>query len=224
VAAAGARRRRERAGIPDEVRHTGKWRLALEMIDEMTGAGGWGVLDLATAAGAARPVVAGDIGYGGNALFRQELTARGWRYVIAVKGSVSARSRDAAPAAWAYGGMGRPSVPRYRTAPLSLREVAIACADQVQQVTWRQGTKAAKGNPAAAMTSHLLAIRARPASRHIPRAADGSQPECWLLAEWPAEADEPAGYWLATLPKTLPSPSWCGWPRSAGGRSTTTAN
>jgi SRSO17 transposase len=42
VAAARAARRREQARIPDEVRHTEKWRLALEMIDEMTGPGGWG--------------------------------------------------------------------------------------------------------------------------------------------------------------------------------------
>jgi hypothetical protein len=38
-------------------------------------------------------------------------------------------------------------------------------------VTWRHGTKAAKGNPGAAMTSHFLAIRVRPANRDIPRAA-----------------------------------------------------
>src|SRR5207344_56892 len=37
VQAAGARRRREQARIPGEVRHTGKWRLALEMLDEMAG-------------------------------------------------------------------------------------------------------------------------------------------------------------------------------------------
>jgi len=42
VSAAAIRRRRERAGIPDQVRHTEKWRLVLEMIDEMTGPGGWG--------------------------------------------------------------------------------------------------------------------------------------------------------------------------------------
>ena len=42
VTAAAIRRRRDRAHIPDEVRHTEKWRLALEMIDEMTGPGGWG--------------------------------------------------------------------------------------------------------------------------------------------------------------------------------------
>ena len=52
-------------------------------------------------------------------------------------------------------------------------------------MTWRQGTKATKGNPGAAMTSWFLAIRVRPANRDIPRAADGSLPECWLLAEWP---------------------------------------
>src|SRR4249920_2827667 len=99
VAAAGARRRRERAGIPDEVRHTEKWRLALEMIDEMTGPGGWGLLEQITAAGGARPVVVSDAGYGEGPAFRVELAARGWRYVIAVKGTTSARPRDATPAA-----------------------------------------------------------------------------------------------------------------------------
>ena len=43
-----------------------KWRLALEMIDEMTGPDGWGVLEQITAAGGARPVVAADAGYGDN--------------------------------------------------------------------------------------------------------------------------------------------------------------
>ena len=68
-------------------------------------------------------------------------------------------------------------------------------------MTWRQGTKATRGNPAASMTSWFLAIRARPASRRIPRAGDGSLPECWLLAEWPPQADEPADYWLSDLPE-----------------------
>ena len=79
VAAARARRRRERAGIPDEVRHTEKWRLALEIIGEMTGPGGWGVLDLVTAAGGGRPVAVADAGYGDNTTFRLELADRGWR-------------------------------------------------------------------------------------------------------------------------------------------------
>jgi SRSO17 transposase len=202
--AARAARRRQRAGIPDEVRHGEKWRLALEMIDEMTGPGGWGVTEQVTAAGGGRPVVVADAGYGEGADFRQELAARGWRYVIAVKGATSARPHDAAPQTLAYGGTGRPSVPRYRTPPLSLRQLAIAHADQLQQVTWRHGTRASRGNPDAAMTSCFAAIRVRPASRRIPRAADGGLPECWLLAEWPPEADEPTGYWLSDLPEDTP--------------------
>jgi SRSO17 transposase len=27
---------------------------------------------------------------------------------------------------------------------------------------------------------------------------------CWLLAEWPAQADEPADYWPSTLPEATP--------------------
>jgi SRSO17 transposase len=204
VAAARARRRREQARIPDDVRHSEKWRLALEMLEEMTGPGGWGVLEEITAAGGERPVVAADAGYGDNTAFRVELAARGWQYAVAVKGTTSAYPHDAVPGMMPYGGRGRPGVPRYRARPLTLRQLAIASADQIQPVTWRQGTKATNGNPAAAMTSHFLAIRVRPANRDIPRAADGSLPECWLLAEWPPEADEPTDYWLSNLPPDTP--------------------
>jgi SRSO17 transposase len=205
VAAAGAARRRERAGIPDEVRHAGKWRLALDMIDEMTGPGGWGLLEEVIAAGGGRPVAVSDAGYGDNTTFRLELTARGWQYVVAAKGTTSAHAGSAEPVTPARRGKtGRPPAPGYPGSPANLRQLAIASADQVQPVTWRQGTKATKGNPVASMTSHFLAIRVRPANRDIPRAGDGSLPDCWLLAEWPPEADEPTDYWLATLPADTP--------------------
>ena len=201
VAAAGAARGRQRAGIPDEVRHREKWRLALDMIQEMTG---WGVLDLAGAAGGPRPVVAADIGYGDNALFRQQLTDAGWRYAVAVKGGTTAHDGGAVPQARPYGGLGQPPKPAYPRPPATLRTLALAHAPEVRPVTWRQGTKTSPGNPEAAMTGCFLAIRVRPASRHIPRAADRSFPACWLLAEWPPEADEPTGYWLSTLPEDTP--------------------
>jgi SRSO17 transposase len=204
VAAIGARRRRERAGIPGDVRHKEKWRLALDMIDEMTGPGGWGVLEEITTAGGARPVVAADIGYGDNALFRQQLTARGWQYAVAVKGSTSAHDGDAVPQARPYGGLGQPPKPAYPRPPATLRQLALAHAAQVRPVTWRQGTRTSKDNPDAAMTSWFLAIRVRPAGRPIPREADRSLPACWLLAEWPPEADEPAGFWLSTLAEDTP--------------------
>ena len=163
VAAAGARRRRERAGIPDAVRHREKWRLALDMIAEMTGPGGW-VPDLAAGP---RPVVAADIAYGDNALFREQLTAAGWQYAVAVKGSVSAHDGDAVPQARPYGGLGQPPKPAYPRPPATLRTLALAYAAQVQPVTWRHGTKATRDNPGAAMTSCFLAIRVRPAGKPI---------------------------------------------------------
>ena len=206
VAAAGIRRRRERAHIPADVRHTEKWRLALEMVDEMAGPGGWGVLERVTAAGHARPVAVADAGYGDNTTFRLELENRDWQYVVAVKGTTSAYAGDARPVARSLGGgPGRPPKPAYPAPPANLRQLAIASADKIGPVTWRRGTRATKGNPTASMTSCFLAIRVRPANRDIPRAADGSLPECWLLAEWPPEADEPTDYWLSSLPADTPT-------------------
>src|ERR1035438_9621868 len=202
--AARARRRRERAGIPDGVRHAEKWRLALEMIDEMTGPGGWGLLE--EIAGGERPVVTADAGYGDNTTFRLELQTRGWRYVVAVKGTTSAYAGDARPVPRSLGGgPGRPPKPAYPAPPANLRQLALAHADKIAPVTWRQGTKATPGNPDAAMTSWFVAIRVRPANRDIPRAADGTLPECWLLAEWPPSTDEPTGYWLSDLPPGTPA-------------------
>jgi len=174
VAAAGARRRRERAAIPGEVRHRGKWRLALDMIEEMTGPGGWGVAEEITAGGGPRPVVAADIGYGDNALFRRQLTAAGWQYAVAVKGGTTAYDGDAIPQARPYGGLGQPPKPAYPRPPVTVRQLAIAAAGQARPVTWRHGTRTSTDNPDAAMTSCFLAIRVRPASRHITLAADRS--------------------------------------------------
>lgn len=54
------------------------------------------------------------------------------------------------------------------------------------------------------MTSRFTARRVRPANRNLPREADGSLPECWLLIEWPEDAAEPTDYWLSTLPDATP--------------------
>src|SRR5487761_1385100 len=162
--------------------------------------------DEAAAAGLRpRPVAVADAGYGDNTTFRLELEARGWPYVLAVKGTTSAYAGQARPVTPArHGGPGRPRKSACPGPPASLRQLATASAGDIRQVTWRQGTKATRGNPSAAMTSWFLAIRVRPANRDIPRAADSSLPECWLLAEWPPQADEPTDYWLSTLPGTTP--------------------
>src|SRR3954469_12173654 len=67
-AAAAIAARRARAGLPDSARHHAKWRLVLEMLDELAGEG-------------LRPaVVVAYAGYGNNADFRAGITARGGRY------------------------------------------------------------------------------------------------------------------------------------------------
>ena len=104
-AAAGIRRRRARCKVPSEVRHREKWRLALDMLDEITGAepaGGWGL--------PRRPVTA-DAGYGEITAFRLGLEARGLPYVVAVKAATSAYLASAAPQTMDYTGRGRPPVP-----------------------------------------------------------------------------------------------------------------
>jgi SRSO17 transposase len=193
--AVGIRRRRARCKIPDEVRHREKWRLALDMLDEITGeqaAGGWGL--------PRRPVVT-DAGYGDNTAFRLALQARGLPYVAAVKGTTSAYPASAAPQTADYGGRGRPPLPRYQEQPSSLCALVLEAGRKAcRHVTWRHGTKRTPGNRTAAMRSRFTALRVRPANRDIPRAEDGSLPECWLIAEWPPGQAGPSDYWLSDLP------------------------
>lgn len=54
------------------------------------------------------------------------------------------------------------------------------------------------------MKSRFLALRVRPANRDIPLNKDGSLPEAWMLAEWPAHEPAPTDYWLSDLPADTP--------------------
>jgi SRSO17 transposase len=201
-AAAGTeiQRRRARCKIPDAVRHREKWRLALDMLDEVLGGesaeGGWGL--------PIRPVVT-DAGYGDATEFRRGLAARDLPYVVAVKGTTSAYPADVTPSAPPYTGRGRPPTPRYRDEAATLTGLALAAGRRaLHRVTWRHGSHHNTGNPTAAMRSRFLALRVRPANRDIPRNPDGSLDECWLIAEWPPGEDEPTDYWLSNLPADTP--------------------
>ena|SRR5918998_5645408 len=185
--ASAIRGRRARAGIPEEQRHREKWRLALDMLDELAG---WGL---------APPVVVADAGYGTTAAFREELATRGWPYVVQVAGDLTAHADDALPELVAYSGLGPHPKPRYRTRQVALREHMVAAGRHAAvEVCWREGSRGP-------MTSQFLALRVRPAGRRPGGrlAADGSLPSAWLLAEWPSEAAEPTDYWLSTLPTTI---------------------
>ena len=148
VAAAGIRRRRERAHIPDEVRHTEKWRLALEMLDEMAGPGGWGVLERVTAAGGARPVVWLMPAMATTPPSGWNWRARDWQYVVAVKGTTSAYAGDAQPVTRSLGGgPGRPPKPAYPAPPANLRQLAIASADTDPAGDLAAGHQGHQGQP-----------------------------------------------------------------------------
>lgn len=177
------RLRRRRAGIPEELGHAPKWRLALDMIDELLG---WGLRP---------PVIAADAGYGNNAHFRDGLSERGLSWIVQVEGDLSAHAADAVPRMLEYRGAGSPGKARYRSTPLSLRQHALSAgAEAVQEVTWRTGSRDQ-------LTSRFAAIRLRPAGRRsISRLdADGVLPEQWLIADWPKDASEPVKYFLSNL-------------------------
>jgi SRSO17 transposase len=181
--------RRARSHVPEEVRHVPKWRLALEMIDELRG---WGLED--------RPVLA-DAGYGDITGFRDGLEERELGYVLQVKGATSAFAEDVRPEWPSYAGAGRPPKARYRQERSSLRELALeAGASAAVEISWREGT-------GGELRSRFLALRVRPANVGLRNRAsrEGAElPLVWLLCEWPEDHEEPVKYWLSNLPGDIP--------------------
>ncbi|MEO8968376.1 MAG: IS701 family transposase, partial [Solirubrobacteraceae bacterium] len=106
--------RRAKAGLPEDLHHVEKWRLALEVIDELIG---WGI---------DAPVVLGDGAYGENTQFRQGLDDRGISWVLDVKHTTSAYPEHVKPEKPEYQGRGQPPKSRYREDPSSLLDLALA--------------------------------------------------------------------------------------------------
>lgn len=80
-AAGAVQARREVCKIPAGEHHRPKWRMAIEMLDELAE---WGYRP---------PVVAADAGYGDTTAFRLALEERNIGYVVAVKGRKGPQSR-----------------------------------------------------------------------------------------------------------------------------------
>jgi SRSO17 transposase len=182
--------RRAKAKLPEEIHHLEKWRLALEMIDELIG---WGIEP---------PVILGDGAYGDNTELRTALDDRELSYVLDVKGVTSAYSEDVKPSQPPKPeGRGRPPGARYREDPSSLKALALAAGkNAVVTVTWREGTRGK-------MTSQFLALRVRPANiglRHKAHKNGEELPVRWLICEWPSKENEPTKYWLSNLPADTP--------------------
>ena len=189
--------RREKTKLPEDVHHTEKWRLALEMIDELIG---WGIKP---------PVMLGDGAYGDITELRTGLEERELEYVLDVKGTTSAYREDVKPTQPTEArGRGRPPACATAQDPSSLKQLALAAGKQAAvTVTWREGTRGK-------MNSRFLALRVRPANIDLRRAAHKAGEELpvrWLVCEWPSKEPSRPSTGSRTCPPTRRSSSWSGW-------------
>ena len=193
AATAGAGERRRKAAMPADAKHQEKWRLGLEMIDEVTG---WEVTP---------PLIVADAGYGDAAEFRQELDDRNLAYVVGVNCAHTAFTEGTQRTAPPYRGAGRRPPLIYREAAPSLKTHVLAAGrEAVREVAWRPGSRRRSGRTRM-MRGHFVFLRLRPASQVHRRAVDfGDLPVRWLISEWPPGNDEPTRYWLSNLPEATP--------------------
>ncbi|MFF1794206.1 IS701 family transposase [Kitasatospora sp. NPDC058263] len=189
--------RRARTGVPEEVGHREKWRLALDLIDE------------ALAWGLEPKVVVADAGYGQITAFRRGLAERGLDFVVAVRSDESAHPHDATPATPHWSGNGRKPAARYRTKAMSLQALTIAGGrTTLRRTTWRHGSKGPMRSRFRVLTVRPAGVAAR--THAMARAGgasawDGTLPKATLLSEWPAGQKTPTEYWLTSLPADTPT-------------------
>ena len=188
-------RRRAASKIPDDQRYRPKWLMALEMIDELAG---WNLYP---------PLLTADAGYGQVAEFRQGLSDRGIRFIVATTSTTTAQPGDAEPVEAPYAGVGKHPAPRYPHPARSIKTLALDHgAEQATLVHWRQRLPTADADSdrsTGTLSGHFFALRVRPAGRTVreglPQHGDGVLPECWLLVQWPPGHNEPTDYWLSDL-------------------------
>ncbi len=179
--------RRNKAGVPKEIRFQTKPEISLEQIR------------LLTEEDVPRAPVLADAAYGNDNRFRDGLHELGLEYAVGIQSSTSVWPPGLAPLpSKARGVMGRP--PKLlrrdeRHQPLSVKELALCLSpSDLRRVSWREGTRGT-------MHSRFAALRVRVAHRDYER----SQPreEQWLLIEWPKAEKEPTKYWLSNLPALI---------------------
>jgi SRSO17 transposase len=181
-------RRREKAGVPKEVKFLTKPEIALEQ------------LRAAKAAGVAVGIVLADAAYGNDTSWREELSAMELEYCVGVQSSTTVWAPGTGPLSpKPQKRMGRPPT-RWRrgpgAAPLSVKALAKSFkARRWQTISWGEGSNAV-------LSSRFAALRVRAAHRDEGRST--LREEQWLLIEWPRGEAEPTKYWLSTLPADTP--------------------
>jgi SRSO17 transposase len=174
--------RRARAGIPPSLVHRTKQQIALELVDELAA---WGLRP---------PVVVADSDYGTNVAFRNGLTERKIRRLVAVTADTTVLPVTGAPiTAWAK-----------RRPAIRVDELARANQGRARRLVYRAKTT---DHPArcgwfAAIPVHIAGIIER---AHIAVTSQRLLPERTLLLQWRHEHDaEPFRAWITDLPAGTP--------------------
>ena len=177
------RKRCQAGGVPKAIGFATKGRIAWERIEQ------------ALAAGIPRGTVLMDAAYGDEAAMRDQLTAHGLPYAVAIRPATTVWWGKHQPAPVPVKqARGRPRTRVRRDArhqPISVLELAPALpASTYRTIRWREGTNAP-------LASRFARVRCR--------AAQGGRPrdEEWLLIEWPRGEPEPTHYFLSTLPQAI---------------------
>lgn len=182
------RPRLQQAAVPEEIGHRSKWQIALEML-------------AGTKAHGLQGIVLADSLFGSVTPFREALDAGGWKYCVGIDSTLVVVAGDAdlgAVPAWT--GVGRPPVRpagvsgATKVLRTSVKRWAIERSKDFRVVMWREGSKGK-------MANRFAAWRVRPAHKM----ASGRTPlsSCWLLVEWPEDAQGPTRFFFSNLPESI---------------------
>jgi SRSO17 transposase len=174
--------RRAKCGIPVEVRHREKWRIALEEIDRVR------------SAGARFGSVLADAGYGNASGFRAGLSGRDLLWTVGVEAQQKVYPVDVALQMPPATERGRPRKhPAPSVSAVSAREFIESLGPEAfDPIAWRRGTKGP-------LSARFAAVRVRAADgAKISRGVRLPGEEVWLVCEWRASGEKK--YYFSNLP------------------------
>ena len=176
------RARRDRAGVPEDIRFKTKQQIALELIQR------------AHAAGFPPGVLLMDLDYGRDSRLRTSVSALGLSYVAGIQPNVLMWAPGTGPKRpdKSLNNNGRRNEPDL----ISAKEVARALPEHAwRTIRWREGS-------ADWLSSRFARVRVRVGYNG---AIPGQVAEEWLLIEWPEGETKLSKYkyWLSTLPTEI---------------------
>ena len=174
------RARRNKAGVPKEIKFKTKPEIALEQIR-------W-----AHEAGLPRGVGMMDAAYGNDSRLRAGMTALGMPYVASILSNTLMWRSGTGPRR-----KGKPLKNKGRCDEpdlISAKEVALGLPKRAwHTITWREGSDDE-------LSSRFARVRVGVGHDKL---NPGSLLQEWLLIEWPEDEAEPTKYWLSTLPEDV---------------------